>query len=89
MNGRVYDPILGQFMQADNFAEAYKDGNVYNSSLYLSFKGYRIGWNAGWVQDWTQNWFHKIIHSPYFPVPNYSGFYFEQYYNKRFSLFSY
>ena len=68
--------------------EAYKDGEVLNSYLYIGTthngKVTRLGINRPWVQDATQNGFHKLIGIPFFKTPygKYTGgFFYKGYYN--------
>jgi RHS repeat-associated protein len=42
MNGRIYDPTLGRFLQADPFIQAPKNSQSYNRYAYVALSTYRI-----------------------------------------------
>jgi RHS repeat-associated protein len=41
MNGRIYDPIVGQFMQADNFIQTPEDYIGYNRYAYCRYNPFK------------------------------------------------
>ena len=60
------------------------------SPAYVRVGNERIGWDAGCIQDNTQNRVHHYLSdSPYFPVPNYSKFFYENSRPRPFTLYTY
>ena len=80
MNGRIYDPVVGQFLQADNYIQTPEDYIGYNRYAYCRYNPFKYTDPSGefWVgkRGETSVWYDEVEvygSNPYLTVPLVSG----------------